>query len=92
MYFLYVTYVAGWMVKAIKVADRLHNILTSKGLPAEKRLRKLSETQEFFPAIMRSLAATCPQSEQVRVQRLCQALEQAMEDEARAIAQLGSTV
>jgi len=92
IYFLYVTHVADWMVKAIKVADRLHNILTSEGLTPEKRLRKLAETQEFFPAIMRSLAATCPQSELVRVKLLCRALELAMDDEARAIEQLGATV
>lgn len=49
IYFLYVTHVAGWMVKAIKVADRLHNILTSEGLPAEKRLRKLSQNAGVLP-------------------------------------------
>lgn len=47
-----------WRVLVLKFADRIHNIMTLKVLPEEKRREKLQETEREFPSLYKVLAKT----------------------------------
>ncbi len=47
-----------WRVIVIKFADRTHNIMTLGSMPVQKRVAKIKETVEEFPALYKVLVKT----------------------------------
>lgn len=64
-----------WECLLVKVVDRIHNLSTLEGLDPARQERKIRETEQFFPGIVRWLAEMAPEDHLYKVDFLREDLE-----------------
>ncbi len=62
-YFADIKYRGDWRVRALKLADRLHNLRTLYACPPEKQVRKAKETMEHVVPMIDDLVEEIPRFE-----------------------------